>query len=81
MREERKCVYCGMPYIATRRNAKYCSDICRRIETLRNAKVLRDKAKDEKAMKMAKQRSIIDLAKEAKNAGLTYGQYVAKMGL
>ena len=77
MREFRRCLMCNKLYIATRSNAKYCSAACRREVDYASKRAYR--AEDTKPRE--KKQSITDIAVAARQAGMTYGQYVAKMGL
>lgn len=65
------CEYCGMMFHGDRRN-KYCSVECRRKA---------DGGRNVKRKKKKTEMSIDQVAKLAREAGLTYGVYVAKMGL
>lgn len=77
MREFRRCAVCNKLYIATRGNAKYCSAECRREVDYASKRAY--KAEHKKPRK--KKQSITEIAIEARKAGMTYGQHVAKMGL
>lgn len=63
------CNWCGIVF-ETEKKRKYCSEDCRMIANRR---------KKNKALKHNK--SIEQIAKLAREAGLSYGQYVQKMGL
>ena len=80
MREVRKCVVCDKAYIATRANAKTCSTECsklwNRFQSNEYNKMLKEKRAQEKKNK---KKTVTDIAVEARNAGMTYGQYVAIM--
>lgn len=61
------------------------SEECQRLRgrEYENTKNYREKAqKERKARKAAKRKAeLVDIAVAARQAGMTYGQYVAKMGL
>lgn len=77
MRTIRKCVVCGKAYEATY-NSKYCGVECRQIMNSELQKKWREeKAKPKKPRK--KKETVVDIAAKAKEMGLTYGQYVARM--
>lgn len=83
--EERICAVCGNEFIATRANAKYCSEECLaeglRMRTRRNEREKAERKREERKRRKESQKAIIDIAVEAKKAGMSYGQYVAVMGL
>lgn len=82
MKETRKCVVCGKKYTAIRGNQKYCGSECEKIATLKQVEVRNKKLKVERRRKKKKKnQDIIDIAIAAREAGMSYGQYVAKMGL
>lgn len=83
MKEVRKCAVCGNYFVATRINAECCSDDCKHTRRLKLEKELREQNKSEVRSKPRKRNknSITDIAVEARKAGMTYGQYVAKMGI
>lgn len=80
MRDFRRCAVCNKLYIATRQNAKYCSADCRLEGTYAMKRTYKER-KEQKAKPKKLKKSITDIAVEARQAGMTYGQYVAKMGL
>ena len=85
MREIRTCEICGKKYVATQHNAKYCGAECH-TEGMRRRNRANDREKTrqkiaEHIRKKDNQQAIIDIAVEAKKAGMSYGQYVARMGL
>ena len=89
MKELRYCAICGNAFVAKARNGKYCGKECseegnRRLVRKRCA-MYRAQAKgvviekvEEKPTK-AKELSLVEVAIEARKAGMTYGQYVAHM--
>ena len=64
------CSWCGITFESPQKK-KYCSDECRVL----SYKGKRKKPKRQTAL------SIQEVSKLAREAGLSYGQYVAKMGL
>jgi hypothetical protein len=81
MKEVRKCIICNGYYVTTIQNAKYCSSVCRKKGEKEIAKQRKIKKKEQIENSKNMQQSIIDIAVLARQAGMTYGQYVAKMGL
>lgn len=85
MKEVRKCVVCSKAFVATRENTICCSEPCKKKRRLQVAaqqrKIAAQKSERAKEKKEKKQRSITDIAVAARHAGMTYGQYVARMGL
>ena len=85
MNRERKCGICGKTFIASKANIKYCCDKCRyEAISIKNIEIRKSKSENKKASRKKKkdnQQAIIDIAVEAKKAGMSYGQYVARMGL
>ena len=79
------CVVCGKELPLKKRT--YCSNACALTMKLKrqmdNNKDQYKKPKAEEKPKVAKKKklSLVEVAKLAKEAGLTYGQYVAKHGL
>ena len=76
----KSCVICGKQFITQAASAKCCGAECRRENGLiRN----REKKERDKIRKAAKQHqtkvTVADIAVRAKAAGLSYGQYVARM--
>ena len=86
--EERICNTCEKSYIPKRKDQVYCCAECRNQgfkKYLRaygiEAREKKRQEKVEKVKKKEKPSSLVDIAVEARKAGMTYGQYVAKMGL
>lgn len=89
MTEIRICAVCGKSFEAHRETEVCCSKECkdeRRREQIRSYR--RDKAQEKKFEEQKKKKqvsrnknSLTEIAIEARKAGMTYGQYVAKMGL
>lgn len=68
---EFKCAWCGKTFISDYRR-EYCTSECRKAANNRDKKKRRSNKKNN---------SLMQVVKLAREAGLTYGQYVAKMGL
>lgn len=81
MKEVRKCIICNKYYVTTTQNAKYCSGTCRKMADKETKKKSKANKKEQIENRKNMQQSIIDIAVLARKAGMTYGQYVAKMGL
>lgn len=64
------CDWCGKEFLSDRRK-KYCSKECR----------FRANGRGPKKKKVPPKMSLEEIARASREAGLTYGQYVAKMGL
>lgn len=81
---KRICIVCGGAYIAHKHNSKICSDECKRKRSAvmldARMKRLREKAEAEK-QKAVKKKTLTELAIEARQHGMTYGQYVAQLEL
>lgn len=80
IRFQKKCVVCDKEFGAWNSNQKFCSEACRRknakkyYEVYKNVKV-EEKPKKDKGI------SLDQIDKEARKAGMTYGQYVAMHNL
>ena len=70
-----KCPVCGKEFKQIRGNQIVCSSICRKKRT----KEMERKGRTGTVKKRTKQvrKSLIDIEKEAKEAGMSYGKYVA----
>ena len=77
------CKECGRPYVG-HPQSKYC-DICRPIVKARQRRESKERWKERKheagekrhASREKRKVSIDEIAKAARSAGMTYGQYVA----
>lgn len=78
MKITKNCALCGKPFTAVTANSKYCSNKCYRTMN-REMSASWKKEQVTKPKKRKKDKTIVDLAVEARKAGMTYGQYVAKM--
>lgn len=81
MKLTKRCTICGQPYVTTNINAKYCSDDCRKAGTREINRQARAEQREKEEKRKNSQQCIIDIAVLARQAGMTYGQYVSKMGL
>ena len=83
MKETRKCAICGKEFITIVYNSKYCSDFCKeegnRIKQREYHENLRKNKGTVKTEKKPEPLWKIDA--KAREMGLSYGQYVVKMGL
>ena len=81
MRAAINCAICGKLFVAKNGNAKYCSKKCSDAGAMEN--YYKKKASKEQAAKKQRKKplSITEIAVAARKAGMSYGQYVAKMGL
>lgn len=80
----KKCEICGKLFDAWNKAQKFCSDECRYKNKLQQGAVFREvyKAQEKKQKTRKKQKmTLAQVAVAATQAGMTYGEYVAKMGL
>lgn len=75
---KRKCKRCGKSFVPKNNKQTYCNPICR-IEYHKEMAMAEKEELQE--YRKRKGKSIKNIAAEAKAAGMTYGQYVSKMGL
>ena len=76
------CKICGKQFTANTVRKMLCSEECKRENRIRKATEYNKKIKEikENAKKEKEQReTIVDIAVEAKKAGMTYGQYTAML--
>lgn len=69
----KKCKCCGIEFDSTKQNRRYCSDECKK-------KISRERKRRKKEYVTKPNAAVIDIAVKAREAGMTYGQYVARMG-
>lgn len=87
MKEVRKCAICGKEFIATRANCKYCGQQCKEeANRIKSREYWSRNCVGENALKQMMQQqkpraSVTEIAIAAKEAGMSYGQYVVQMGL
>lgn len=89
MKEIRKCAICGREFMAKNGKSKYCGKSCR-VEGNRiiAREHQRQYSKENKLPKVIEKReksksrmTIPEIVAAARKAGMSYGQYVEKMGL
>ena len=73
------CIYCGKEFKARVRNQKTCGGTECKIKLNRELTRIHQQNKKQEAMrkKETKKNPLNDIAKEAAECGMTYGQYVA----
>lgn len=92
MKETKKCENCGKIFASYRPQHIFCNPECKKEATTKKRKerrvqererrMLEQKMEKEQPTKIKKKvNAIEDIANAASRAGMTYGQYVAKMGL
>lgn len=83
MKEVKKCEECQQYFVSYRANSVCCSKECSYKRRLRLMAESKEEIKPKKKPRTKKSniKSITDIAVEARKVGMTYGQYVAKMGL
>ena len=74
MEKVRICPVCGRE--VTDRNRKYCCEECSKKGYIRNQIRLKEE-KEKRAGRQKRESSLQELARKAREAGMTYGQYVA----
>lgn len=76
---ERVCPMCGSTFVLDGNYRKYCSSKCRRAaEREASAERKRQTRKDEAKPRPPKPSPLSVIAREANEAGMTYGRYVAR---
>ncbi len=78
------CEICGKQFGAWNKRQKFCSDECRDKHKMQQSAMFREIYKEQKQQRKAEKKkkpSLADIAVAARQAGMTYGQYVAKMGI
>lgn len=71
---QKKCKYCGKEFDATKSKRLYCSDKCKKSRWRE-----KDKKRKYGVHMENPNAAVVDIAVKAREAGMTYGQYVAKM--
>ena len=69
---EKTCVYCGKHFQALNSRAKFCCDEHRVLQNKVDCANIKNKKKLEG-------KSLTQVAREARKAGMTYGRYVASL--
>jgi predicted nucleic acid-binding Zn ribbon protein len=81
---KKKCGVCGKDFDGWNKNQKYCSEECKHVSHLQRGEMYRENARlkaEQKKEEAKKKKALEEIAMAARNAGMTYGQYVARMGL
>ena len=78
-RREKNCQMCGNVFIPRAPSQKYCCRQCARKAEIESNRKSETKKKNKKSGQH--QKAAAEIATKAREAGLSYGQYVAKMGL
>jgi len=86
---EKVCAYCGKTFEHNNTQTKYCGNECRaavqREQNLRHRRKYLDrqatKPKAKRKPKIEKPKTLSEIAAAAREAGMTYGEYVAKYGI
>ena len=81
---KKKCGVCGKEFDGWNKNQRYCSDACKNEAHRQRGEIYRANARLKEEQKKAeanKKKALEEIATAARNAGMTYGQYVARMGL
>ena len=71
----RYCIVCGCELESRHQNAKYC-DGCRDVKKRMESKRRREEEKAKKRLQ-----NLDQLAREAREAGMSYGKYIASRGI
>ena len=72
-----KCGVCNKDFWTITKTKKYCSDECKKVAVARNSKRWREGITQKKSKPKKPNQDLIDIATAAREAGMTYGQYVA----
>ena len=75
------CAICGKEFLAQRITKICCSTDCSKKRNNEMVKSIQKKARSQKSKKPKKKETLSEIAVKARKAGMTYGQYVAMMGL
>ncbi|MBO5068993.1 MAG: hypothetical protein J6C37_01315 [Roseburia sp.] len=79
-REVKKCSICGKHFITNKSRVVCCSPECQKKRNKEIQNEARRKYVSQKEPKK-KKKTLEEISVEARAAGMTYGQYVAQMGL
>lgn len=81
--KEQICKECGCAFKPNREWQAFCSEKCCRAYHVKENryKRLERRLESKKEPKRGKKLSLTDISVEARKAGMTYGEYVAKYGL
>ena len=72
------CEYCGKPFYSYSKRAKYCSAVCARHVYNETMKKPKEETKRRKTKKIL---TIQEVVRRAEEVGMSYGEYVAKVGI
>ena len=72
---KRACAICGKLFVPKAGNSRFCGPDCKREKAIERARM----RTIEKQKKKTASDQIVDMAKEAKANGMSYGQYVAML--
>lgn len=78
------CATCGKEFGTWSNNQRYCCEECKRYSRVKNVEAYKEKQEKKKLKYEAEQKkkhAVIDIAVEARKAGMSYGKYVAMMKL
>lgn len=86
MIEKKICTCCKKKFIPNHSNQKYCCKECSKEMNRQNnqryyAEIGKYKEKEKRHPKKKKSLSISEIEKMAREAGMSYGMYIAKMGV
>lgn len=74
---EKECTICKNMFMVYHPNTKYCSMECKAKGDRLADIAYKQKRKEMEAEKKKRATAVIDIASEAKKAGMSYGKYVA----
>ena len=76
----RNCDWCKKEYLASNRNSKYCCIDCKNSNRKERSNILSRQRyeKQKRNMKTRNNNMLTEISKKAREAGMSYGQYVAK---
>ena len=80
---KKTCTICGKEYTTTGTRSKACSKECRKILTKSYYSYYKkpyDREKKNESTRKAAGQSLQEIASEAKAAGMSYGNYLARIG-
>lgn len=76
-----KCVVCGTEFVRKNQRHIYCNMTCKKqVERSMRKKYVKPN-EENKTKKHTANNELVNIAIAARKAGMTYGQYVQKMGL
>lgn len=81
---QKTCAVCGKEFGAWNTNQKFCSQNCKHEASLKSGESYREKQREkaeQQAKECKKKQAVVNIAAEARKAGMSYGKYVAMMNL